>query len=272
MFLFVVLGDVPRKFIHCVKETIMSYFDFRAYLKPKGSNPEIDSFFYELSSYERIMGMWNCETFTLGFNKGDSSKSLVFRPTDLKKPIVFAIYGISDGCYFVVIDEHMPGKKHDRMCNIKPFKTDKYLIDCYDGSNIGSGKANYWAITTQGIKFVYGETDFSDTWVVRDCNDLCAFIGGDLTTNELRAKAWRDTQESLKEESRERHIERLAGLLRNAKKEEGLSFRSFKEENDRYERLRQRVRSVTVGWFPFVLKSSVSEAVEPKVSITDIIK
>lgn len=190
--------------------------EFRAYLKPKGANPEIDSSYYELSSHQLIHGMWNCEVLTQGFTLGDFTSQMLFRPVDQKKPIVFAIDGVTSGCFFIFVDAHTPGKKHDRMVNFKPYKTDKYIIACDDGGGIGKKPRDYWSITTRGATYVYGHP-FPGTWKLSSVDLLCAFVGGDITADQLRAAASRHQSEVVKEMRREErirfHVERERQLL-----------------------------------------------------------
>ena len=182
-------------------------FDFRAYLKPKGANPEIDSFYYELSSMEKIHGMHNCEVLTLGFVPGAFTKVMLFRPIDPKKPIVFAVDGVSDGHYFIVVDAHTRGKKHNRMVNFKPFKTDDYIIACDDGTGMGDRNrpSDYWSIKTGGQTFVYGYA-FPNTWQLDSVDPLCAFVAGEMTRGELLKMAWRQ------KESKKRYTNRVMEL------------------------------------------------------------
>lgn len=185
--------------------------EFRAYLKAKGANPEIDTCYYELSSQQKFHGMWNCEVLTLGFTLGSFTKQMLFRPIDQKKPVVFAINGDADGVFFIVVDAHTPEEQHGYMVNFKPFKTDNFLIACDDGGGIGSGTSrprNYWTIKTGGETYAYGHA-FPDTWQLSSVDPLCAFVGGGMTANQLRATAYRQQRAVVKEERREARIKSL---------------------------------------------------------------
>lgn len=254
---------------------LMSYDDFRAYLKPKDSNPEVDSAFYELSSQEKIHGMWNCEVFaSLGFRYGEFTRHLYFRPIDRKKPIVFAIDGVSSGCYFMVVDAHMPGKKHDRMVNFKPFKTDRFLIDCDDGAGIGSNDrvSDYWSITAGGETFVYRESRpsphrqneniFPNAWKLDSADPLCAFVGGELTANQLRAVAYRQYMEAEKEIRREVHIQKLAH--RNAELQQDVTEAQLDGLQAKFkgDYLLQGLRNIVNDFWPFVSHKRIAALIK----------
>lgn len=184
--------------------------DLRAYLKPSGSNPEIDGLYYELASQEKIHGMWNCRVLSLGFDKGEFIRGMIFQPINPTKPIVFAIDGIQDGCYFTVVDGHML-RWHilAGMHNFSPFRTDQLLIDCSGGSGIEK-RMTYWSIKTGGETFVHSpETSFPGTWAVGDCDLLCALVAGELGANQLRATVYKIKRKSVKEGKGMRRIKEL---------------------------------------------------------------
>lgn len=222
----------------------MSYNDFRAYLKKQGSNPEIDSFYYELSSHVLIHGIWNCEVITLGFVRGEFYSDLIFRPKDESKPIVFGIDGgSSSGCHFIVVDAHLDADGYGKMGNYSALKTDDYLIDCSDRASIGS-KYSYWSVKKDGLTFVYMKSDhpgFSDTYQVSNLDWLCGLVGGDITANDLRAITYKAGQKEKKENRREEHIQRLQGKLSD---------------------LREDLKSVTSGSWPFIMKKSVDNIID----------
>lgn len=221
----------------------MSHDDFRAYLKEEGSNPEIDSFYYELSSHELIHGIWNCEILTLGFVKGESYSDLRFRPKNTDKPIVFAIDGVSSsGYHFVKVDAHLDADNFGGMHNYKTFKTGEFLIDCSD--SYGTNKPQYWAVKKDGMTFVYinrRSSGFPGTWRLDDCDLLCALIGGGITANELRAKAYREKREKVNETRRE---ERLQNLMTERRA------------------LQSKLESLASGFWPFINKSSIAGIID----------
>src|SRR5690606_2884935 len=76
--------------------------------------------------------------------------------------------------------------------------------------------AEFWSIVTDGIRFIHGKFEPRDNvWVIPDLDWLCEFIGGNITSNELRARAYLAEVEQVKEVRREEHIRRLAEENRN---------------------------------------------------------
>lgn len=231
--------------------------DFRVFLKPAGSNPEIEGAFYELASHEHINGISNCDILSLGFVRGSFTNKLRFRPIDMTKPVVFAIKGMTSGCYFVAVTAHIGMDADDRgMRNFKPFMTDEYLIDCYDGCGMSSGKKDYWSITSEGMTFVYGET-FPDTWKLDTCDLLCAFVGGELTANQLRMHAYLNQREAAKEMRREERIRTMAGNLSEALRETREAKQALSKYVAASNRLMRRIRNLNIGWWPFMSKKDL---------------
>jgi len=241
--------------------------EFRAYLKPKGANPEIDSCYYELASHQRIYGMWNCEVLSLGFVCGTPVSQMLFRPIDPKKPIVFAVGGRMDGTYFIVVDAHTPGKKHNRMVNFKPHKTDRFIILCDDGAGLMSEARprDFWGIKAQGETYVFGRS-FPDTWQLTSVEPLCAFVGGGLTANQLRAEAYRHKREDTKEVRRQHRIKLLVfqaeGLLEHIDAQDR-RVGKLEDEKHLMEILIKKVReSVNGSWLPGMLRSKLLKLLE----------
>jgi len=237
----------------------MSSRDFRAFLKPEGTNPEIDGPYYQLASYGQIHGSLNCEVSTLDFVMGKFCEKLLFRPIDSKKPIVLAIYNDNNGCYFVIVDGHVRKEKEKivgGMLNFKPFQTNNFIIDC------GDAQCKYWSITSKGITCIYGEQTFPETWTVDNCDQLCAFIGGELTANQLRMHAVLAEQETIKEKRREAHIERLARELGETASISVATASDLLCANNRHERLVGELKLIMNARLLFVGKQAITEILE----------
>lgn len=252
----------------------MSYDDFRAYLKKEDANPEIDGFYYELSSHELIHGIWNCEVLTLGFVRGEFYSNLRFRPKDTDKPVIFAIDGVSSkGCHFIVVDAHLDDG-FDKMRNYDPFKTDDFLIDCTDDAGIGR-KHSHWSVKKDGITFVYTKRDhpgFPDTWTLTDCDLLCALVGGGITANELRAKAYKAEKEEKKERRRKEYIRDLKWVVQEMSEDSTARkkrIRQLEKDLSKYEVLNEKFSSLLKelgshmsGFWPWINKKSVKKILD----------
>ena len=184
----------------------------RAYYKRSNTNVEVKGPFYELSTYAAIHGAWNFQSLALGFTKGEGISSMTFRPIDPSKPIVLAVSNLIDNG-FMVIDEHLDATTVSLMRNYKALRSNEFLIDCQNGELGKRDSTIYWSITSKGLTFAYGGKTFPDTWMLRDCDLLCAFIGGELTANQLRMHAYRANREEVKEQRREERIRNLAKEL-----------------------------------------------------------
>lgn len=234
----------------------MSVFDLRAFYKPKGSNPEIGGAYYELASQQKIHGLWNCEVLSLGFAKGAFTRQLRFRPIDSMKPIVFAIDGVTDGNNFTVVDAHIdPDKVTGGMHNYKPFRTDDFIVDCYDGAGIGQNKPNYWSVTKEGLTFVCGAA-FPDTWAIKDCDQLCALVGGGLTPNQLRMHAYLTERQASRERRLSERMPEIIGefarRIANAEQRLATNLSIFRNLN----------QLLYIDRWPLVFKSTVRALIE----------
>lgn len=245
--------------------------EFRAFLKPKGSNPEINSCYYELVSFEHIDGMSNCEVLNLGFKFGDFAQNIIFRPIDRRKPIVFAINSISDDCHFIVLNEHTPGKPHNRMINAKRFKTDKFIVDC---SSRSSGRDSYWSVIAGGDRFVFGR-NVPGAYVFPTAEQICEFVGGGLTANQLRAAGYRVELEAQKEVRREDRIRELAEKLYHsecgAQRAYSKVMEDYNRESDARKRfegelatLRDTLQKLVDRWLPFIGRKRLKQILHPK--------
>lgn len=237
--------------------------NFRAFFKPEGGNPEIVGAFYEQSAQAIIAGSGNCRPLSLNFRMGDFSRNAVFQPIDTSKPIVFAIEGVSDGCYFVVLDTHMREAGKPGMRNFEPYSPENVLLDCADGGAIRSGRENYWSIKVGGERYIYGDMPSSletTVWRIRDLGLLCAFIGGGITAGELRASAYKQQREAAKEVRREQRIKALSfenAQLSAALGEQAMKARLFSEA---LADLRATVGVLLRGRWPWVSKSRIESA------------
>lgn len=229
--------------------------DFRAYFHPENSNPEVEGSFYELASYEEIYGFSNCEILTLGFTRGEFIDKLRLKPIDSEKPIVFAIRDLHSGCDFIVIDDHTKASLAG-MKNMKPFKTNDYLIDCSADSVIRK-QPRYWSVVTEGNTFVHGENDFPDVCVVEDLDKLCDFISGCITANELRAYSYLSVREEEKEVRREEHIRSLSLDLASAVAQISAVSRDRKKMSLAYLSLSQDLKDLIDPVQFFVMKSKL---------------
>lgn len=229
--------------------------DIRCFFKPAGTNPEIKGPYYELSSFALIEGYYNFESLTRGFKKGQSVTSMTFRPTDPTKPIVLAVDDMSS-TGFIYIVQHLEEGAEAGMKNYSLYKTDDFLIDCQRGDLMAEGK-KYWSITSEGLTFVYGGSNFPDVWQLNDCDPLCALVGGGLTANQLREFAYREEREIIKEKRRQEKIWELFGSLQAT--EEALRMAGINESlaQSAYSDLRHKLQELTMGWFPFVSKAKV---------------
>lgn len=228
--------------------------DFRSFFKPAGTNPEIEGPYYELSSPALIVGHSNFEALTMGFEKGSSVIKMTFRPIDPTKPIVLAVDDMKDNG-FVYIDHHLEEGAEPGMRNYSTHKTDDFLIDCQRGDIVRNG-GKYWSITSEGLTFVFGETTFPDTWHLRDCDQLCAFVGGELTANQLRKHAYLSDREAVKEERREAHIARLAEEVQRVRDNYNTQrSRAFRNETlantlqSRIDSFQSELTAMTARWF-----------------------
>src|SRR5690606_30334987 len=99
--------------------------DLRAYYKPEGTNLEINSGHYELSSCEIISGTWNFDPISFSYTPGIMTGNLRFRAIDQDKPIVLALEGVVSSYRFVVIDAHLdPNKAEGGMFNFREHTSD----------------------------------------------------------------------------------------------------------------------------------------------------
>lgn len=248
--------------------------DFRCFFKPAGTNPEVDGPYYELSSYVHIVGHFNFETLTLGFEKGARITTMSFRPIDPTKPIVLAVDKQSD-IGFIVVDHHLEEGAGAGMRNYVYFKTDAFLIDCNGKPRGGTSSLenDYWSVTSDGMTFVFGDVNFPDTWHLSDADPLCALIAGELTANQLRRHAYLSDREAVKEERREEHIKRLVRENEEAARADGnklvalaIEYRSMELElsraTNRYHQLVRKLRSTMAGVFPFIGKAKVLQVLE----------
>lgn len=208
---------------------------------------------------------------SLGFSKSKLKyNELRFRPVDVSKPIVFAAsYESGFACYFFILDAHLSKEKSkgNGMLNYKPFKTNSYLIDCYDGSRVSAKP--YWSITSEGITVVYGDVSFPDTWHLADCEMLCAFVGGAITVNQLRMHAYLIARVAVKEERREKHIEGLAfknELLRYALKVSYKECDMLREKNltltCKCGLLIEKLESAIKSSWPLTWKSTIKKIIK----------
>lgn len=237
--------------------------DFRSFFKPAGTNPEIKGPYYELSSFALILGHSNFEALTLGFKKGSSVTEMTFRPIDPTKPIVLAVDDMSD-IGFVCIDHHLKEGAKAGMRNYGMYKTDDFIIDCQSANSSETGQG-YYSITSGGLTFISSSTAFSDTWAVKDCDLLCAFVAGELTVNQLRMHAFLTDREAVKEERREAHIKHLAKELSGALEEGSFALVKLERLNERlrlYEKMVSELKSAMNGVFPFIGKSNVLKVIE----------
>jgi hypothetical protein len=171
---------------------------------------------------------------------------MTFRPIDPTKPIVLAVDNMTS-IGFVYIDHHLKEGAEAGMRNYDMHKTDEFLIDCQRHNTI-DGSRVYWSVTSGGITFVYGKKTFPETWMIRDCDQLCAFVAGELTVNQLRKHAYLADREVVKEERREAHIQRLTHDLSRA--------------NNRYEQLVSKLKSTMSGVIPFIGKANVLKVIK----------
>lgn len=238
--------------------------DFRSFFKPAGTNPEIEGPYYELSSFAVIVGHSNFEALTLGFKKGSSITKMTFRPIDPTKPIVLAVDDMTS-IGFVYIDYHLENDAKAGMRNFDLHKTDDFLIDCQRRDIIDGGR-EYWSVTSEGMTFVFGEKTFPNTWRLSDGDQLCAFVAGELTANQLRMNAYLSDREAVKEERREAHIQRLKRDLDNAiaigKAAVIKAKTDVETANSRYERLVHKLKSAMSGVFPFIAKAKVLQVLK----------
>lgn len=234
--------------------------DFRSFFKPAGTNPEIEGPYYELSSFAVIVGHSNFETLTLGFKKGSSVTKMTFRPIDPTKPIVLAVDNMTS-IGFVYIDHHLEEGAEAGMRNYDTYKTDDFLIDCLRRDVIDGGR-EYWSVTSEGLTFVYSEKTFPETWMLGDCDQLCAFVAGELSANQLRMHAYLTDREAVKEERRQDRIERLTHELCEVASDASSAHHDLSRVTNRYERLVNKLKSTMHGIFPFIGKASVLQVIE----------
>lgn len=237
--------------------------EFRAFLSKKGSNRAIDSSYYELVSYLFIEGMWNCEVLTLGFQLGEATSKLLFRPIDRKKPIVMAIRGVGvGGCEFIYIDSHLPFKPFNRMINFKAHKSSDYMIDCHDGTGIGSRfNAEYWALRTRIGTFAFAKKNkFPGAYMVPKVDLLCAVIGGGIKPEELVGVSERILSEQ------ERELFRQQGVRRIIDESETLRSELYKEKDALYGtrsfRFRAALGELVKGKWPLMWRASLKTVLD----------
>ena len=229
----------------------------RAYFKPEGSNLEIKGPFYELSSYAQIRGDFNCEVLTLGYVKGKSIPDMLFRPIDPKKPIVLAVDNMTRVA-FVSLDYHLEEKAEAGMQNCKSFQTNDFIVDC-KRSEFRS--KSYWSITSEGITFVYGDVTFPDTWTFRDCDLLCAFVGGEMTANQLRMHAYLTNREAVKEERLAAHVQRLMHELGEVTADASATRDDLSRATNRYDALVSNLKSAMETFLPFLSNGSILKVI-----------
>ena len=239
--------------------------EFRCFFKAAGTNPEIDGPYYELSSYAHINGHFNFEPLTLGFKKGASVTSMTFRPIDPTKPIVLAVDTQTE-MGFIVIDHHLKMGTEPAMRNFGFFKTDKFLVDCKRGDHIREDRhKSYWSVRSDGMTFVYGD-DFPNTWRIYNCDHLCAFIGGDMTTNQLRMHSYLANRAAEKAVRREEHIVKLKEDLDATITLSLVAVASGRVKIDaanlRYDRLVKKLKSALSGFIPFIGKDQILQIIE----------
>lgn len=234
--------------------------DFRSFFKPAGTNPEIEGPHYELGSFAIIVGHSNFEALALGFEKGSSITKMTFRPIDPTKPIVLAIDNMTD-IGFVYIDRHLEEGAEAGMRNYSTHKTDDFLIDCQRCDNIKGGR-KYWSIRSEGMTFVFSEKTFADTWHLRDCDLLCAFVSGVLTANQLRMHAYLSDREVVKEKRREAHIARLTHELHEVASDASSARHNLSRATNRYDRLVRKLKSTMYGVLPFIGKAKVLQVLK----------
>lgn len=235
----------------------MSINEFRAYLKPSGSNREVGSAYYELASEVMIMGVSNCEILSLNFERCRYHSNLIFRPFDWSKPVVFAVDGGGGGCIFFAVDAHKVEEHTDGgMFNYKPFTSDEYLVD-------GSKQLpSYWSITSCGMTFVYGDQSYPDAWNLPDCDSLCAFIAGELSVDQLHARAEAVERRTQEKESRQKKIERYRVKLAEARKEYDRLVLDSTQMWRRQTQMIEELRRATSGSMPFVKKSRIRKYIQ----------
>ena len=258
MFLFLIAGMFPAHTPLCGKEDFQMTNILRAYYKPAGSNTEIKGPFYELSSHVLVRGEFNCEVLTLGYSKGKSTSDMLFRPIDPKKPIVLAVDSMTH-IAFVSLDYHLKEEAEEGMRNCKPFQTSDFIVDC-KRSEFGS--KSYWSITSEGMTFVYGDVTFPDTWTFRDCDLLCAFVGGEMTANQLRMHAYLTNREAVKEERREAHVQRLMHELNEVAADASATRDDLSRATNRYEQLVIKLKTATNGILPFIDKANLLKIIK----------
>ena len=241
---------------------------FRCFFKVAGTNPEVDGPYYELSSYATIYGHFNFESLTLGFEKGSSVTSMTFRPIDPTKPIVLAV-DTSTEIGFIVIDHHLKMGTEPAMRNFGYFKTDKFIIDSKRRDSSGSSPSShkeYWSVRSDGMTFVYGETNFPNTWRLYNCDHLCAFVGGDLTTNQLRMHSYLANRAAEKAVRREEHIMKLKGDLDATITLSLVAVASGRMKVDaanlRYNNLVKKLKIALSGKLPLISKDKILQIIE----------
>ncbi len=258
MFLFPNVGMFPTQYPTAWERG--TTMDFRSFFKPAGTNPEVEGPYYELSSFTLIVGHSNFKALTLGFEKGSSVTKMTFRPIDPTKPIVLAV-GNTASVGFIYIDHHLEEGAEAGMRNYDNYMTDDFIIDCQRG-DICRDDGKYWSISSEGLTFVYGEKTFPETWTLNDCDQLCAFVAGELSANELRMHAYLIDHEAIKEARRQDHIERLTHELRKVASDASSAHHDLSRANARYERLVNKLKSAMNGIFPFIGKTSVLQVIE----------
>ncbi len=182
--------------------------DLRAFFSSKSSELGDEASMYKLGSGHKIFGFYNCQILNLDFERGEYEGNLLFQPVNEMKPIILACCELGNDCNFFILDSHLTNKKERGMINFKPFESSEYMVLCSTKSGY------YWSIRKKDLTFVFSQKSiqFENTHSV-DLDTLCAFVGGEITLNQLQAQSYLASVEQIKEIKREEHIRELTTKL-----------------------------------------------------------
>jgi len=120
------------------------------YFQPGDDNPDMGSYSFNIKD---VVGHFNLESVSRTYRVGDVRDENYYRPIAAGRPIVLAINGGQEGCYFVVLDSHLNGGKAG-WTRFKPHRTQQtsgpYHVECSIG-----GQLPYWKIRVGEVTYGY---------------------------------------------------------------------------------------------------------------------
>ncbi len=129
-----------------------------------------------------VVGHFNLRPLS-DFKRGQEIEALSFEPKDPAEPIVLAVKGSGEYC-FIYIHRHLDRSVEACTVDYAAYETDELSIFC-------DKKSDLWSIRENGSTFVYSQTKkFIRTYVIHNCDLLCAFVAGCLPTEKLREKSY----------------------------------------------------------------------------------